>query len=263
MASRLPAIAVAACLALPLSATAAVEPAQVFSVDYSVSFLGMTVARSTFVSQIGPNRYAVNGSLESAGLGGIFREGKAKASAFGRIEKDGFIPDVFSLDYVFGDKSRQASLRFAKGQVGKVSMTPPLPPPRADWVPVGQKELQAVLDPLSATLIRAKDLRSVCGRTAKLFNGHLRADVTLSYVNISPVLIGDNRVEAVACAGRFKPVAGFHRSNKAMQYFSNESRILLRFAELGKTGIYAPVQASVSTQIGTVSVSAMRFEKAQ
>jgi uncharacterized protein DUF3108 len=259
MAFRLSAIAFAAGLALPLSATAAVEPMQTFSADYSVYFFGFPVARSSFVTRIGTDRYDVDGSVESDGLASFFYDTTAKTKVSGRIDKGQLSPDSYSVDYVYGEKSKKTSLQFANRKVVQVSNSPPLPPRRADWVPVGAKELQAVLDPLTATLIQAKDLRSVCDHTAKAFDGELRADMQLSYVDIAPVSIGGYEGDAVTCAGRFKPVAGYHRGNKSLKYLSTKSRILVKFAELGKTGIYAPIQASVSTRVGTVSIRARRL----
>ena len=66
--------------------------------------------------------------------------------------------------------------------------------------------------------------------------------------------------EAVTCRGRFVPVAGYHRGNRSLQYLSQKSRIMLKFAQLGKTGIYAPIQATIGTKVGTVTIRARRLE---
>jgi hypothetical protein len=100
----------------------------------------------------------------------------------------------------------------------------------------------------------------VCGRTIKAFDGEIRADLALSYVNTGPMSIGGTEVEVVTCRGRFKPVAGYHRGNKSLQYLSSKSKIMLKFAQLGKTGIYAPMQATVGTKVGTFTIRASRFE---
>lgn len=262
MAFRLCALALAA--GLPLSATAAVEPLQTFSADYSVSFLGFTVAYSNFITRIGADRYDVDGSIESTGLVTFFDRTRAKATVSGRIARNGqVVPVSYAVDYVYGKKAKKTALAFASGKVIKISNSPPLPPRRPDWVPVEDKDLRAVLDPISATLIRAKDLRSVCDQKVKAFDGQLRADMTLSYVDTQPVSIGGFQGEAVTCAGRFRPVAGYHRNNKSLRYLMTNSDIVVTFAELGKTGIYAPIQASVSTRIGTVSIRAKRLEATQ
>ena len=261
--SVFPHVLLAGALALPQSATAALEPVQTFTADYAVSFFGLTVARSTVVSRFGATSYTVDGSIKSAGLAAFFDSTTAKTSVSGNIDKAGVSPDGYSVDYVYGKKAKKTTLQFAKGNVVKIANSPPLPPRRADWVPVGAKELLAVADPLSAMLIEAKDARSVCGRTMKAFDGEIRADLALSYVNTAPISIGGTEVEAVTCQGRFKPVAGYHRGNKSLQYLSTKSRIMLKFAQLGKTGIYAPIQATVGTKVGTVTIRARRLEATQ
>ena len=35
---------------------------------------------------------------------------------------------------------------------------------------------------------------------------------------------------------------------------------MLKFAQLGETGIYAPIHATIGTKIGTVTIRARRFE---
>ena len=264
MAIRLTAVALAAGLALPLSATAAVEPGQTFRADYSVSFLGFTVAHSSFVTRLGANRYDIDGSIESAGLATFFKRTTAKAKVSGRIGRHGpVVPASYSVDYVYGKKKKRTTLSFSKGRVVEISNTPPLPPRRKDWVPVEAGQLRSVTDPISATLIRARDARSVCDHTAKAFDGQLRADMTLSYVDTQPVSVGAFRGEAVTCSGRFRPVAGYHRSNKPLRFLMSGSKVVVKFAQLGQTGIYAPIQASVSTRIGTVSIHARRLEATQ
>lgn len=263
MAFRLSALALSAALALPLTATAAVEPVQTFSAEYSVSFIGLPVARSTVVSRVGAGRYDIRSSIESAGLATFFADTRATTSVSGRLDAGGPEPDAYSVDYIYGKKAKQTRLRFAKGNVVGVSNVPPPPPRRPDWVPVGSKELRAVFDPLSAVLVPSKDARSVCSHTLKAFDGEIRANLAMSFVDVGPARIGDREREVVTCAGRFQPVAGYHRGNKSLKYLSEKSRIVLKFAELGKTGLYAPVQASVSTRVGTVSIRARRLETLQ
>jgi hypothetical protein len=251
---------VLAAVALPLSAAAAVEPTRTFSAEYSVSFYGLTVARSNVVSRVGGNRYVIKGTVESAGLGSFFSDTKARTIATGHFDDSGVKPDVYSVSYTYGKRAKQTALRFAKGNVIKVANSPPLPKRPPDWVPLGDRDLRSVFDPLSAVLVPAKDARSVCSRTLKAFDGEIRANLTMSYVNTGQESIGGDTREVVTCAGHFRPVAGYRRGNKSLQYLTNQSRIMLKFAELGQTGIYAPIQASVSTKVGTVSIRATRLE---
>ena len=86
------------------------------------------------------------------------------------------------------------------------------------------------------------------------FDGEIRANLVLSYVNTSQDSIGGQPREVVTCAARFQPVAGYRSTNKGLQYLSTKSKIVLKFAQLGDTVLYAPVQANVSTKVGTFSI---------
>lgn len=261
MTPRFLAFVLTANLVLPLSAADAAEPVQTFAADYSVSFLGFTVANSRFVTHLRPDRYDIDGSIESAGLATFFERTKATAKVSGHVGKNGQVmPASYSVDYTYGKKQKKTSLSFAKGRVVDISNTPPLPPRRKDWVPVEAEQLRSVMDPISVTLVKAKDARSVCDHTGKAFDGQLLADMTLSYVGTKPVSIGGFQGDAVTCAGRFRPIAGYHRSNKSLRFLVSKSKVVVTFAQLGQTGLYAPIQASVSTRIGTVSIKAKRLE---
>ena len=90
---------------------------------------GLTVARSTVTSRIGANRYAIDSSIESAGLASFFDDTKAKTSASGRIDKNGISPNVYTVKYTYGEKAKQTTLHFAKGNVVQIANSPPLPKP--------------------------------------------------------------------------------------------------------------------------------------
>ena len=137
MAFRISALLLAGALALPQSAAAALEPQQVFTADYAISFFGFTVARSTVVSRFGATSYTVDGSIKSAGLAAFFDSTTAQTTVSGKIGQAGVSPDRYSVDYVYGKKAKKTALLFAKGNVVKIANSPPLPPRRADWVPVG------------------------------------------------------------------------------------------------------------------------------
>jgi Protein of unknown function (DUF3108) len=256
-------VALGIALTLPLSAAAAVEPMQTFAAEYSVTFYGLPVARSTIVSSVGANRYLIKGTIESAGLASFFRNTKGQTMASGHYDQTGIKPDTYEVTYVYGSKSKRTGLRFAKGNIVKVSNTPALPKRGPDWVPVRSIDLRAVFDPLSAVLVPAKDASSVCGRTLKAFDGEIRANLILSYVGTGQDSIGGQQREVVTCAARFQPIAGYRPANKSLQFLSTQSRIVMKFAELGQTGIYAPVQASVSTKVGTFSIRARQLEAVQ
>lgn len=246
-------------LTIPARAAPAPEP-QTFKADYAVTIYGLTVARSQFTSRVSPDSFKLEGSISSAGLAVIFDNTKAKTVATGRFSKDATLPDDYSVSYTFGKKVKRTTLAFADGKVSKVTNVPPLQKRGKDWVPLSGKDLLAVTDPISAVLVRAPSLDQVCRRTIKVFDGELRADLKLSPVGTGPVDTDVYKGDAAVCSGKFVPISGYRPGNKSIRYLRDRSDIRITFAPLGETGVYAPIHATVGTQIGTVTFRARQIE---
>ena len=120
-----------------------------------------------------------------------------------------------------------------------------------------------VLDPMAATVIHADSLDQVSGRKVKFYDGEMRADLTLTYVSKGTISVPGYKGDTVTCQMGFEPVAGYRKGRKALNYLKNKSRMMVTFAPLGQTGVYAPIHATVGTQIGTLTISAGRFEAVQ
>jgi hypothetical protein len=249
------ALAIVAAVAFVANAAAA-EKAQSFHADYYVSYLGLTIAKSSFKSTISDRSFSLDGSLSSAGLAELFDDTKGTTSASGSFSRGIARPDVFAADYTTGRKAKKIAISFADGTVIKTVNVPPPKPRGDDWVAVGENQLRDVADPLSATLVRADSLDKVCGRTLQVFDGELRADLALALAERGPVSIGGYEGDAVVCEGRFMPVAGYRKGHKSIEYLKNRSKIRITFAPLGTTGVYAPIRATVGTRIGTITISA-------
>jgi hypothetical protein len=226
---------------------------QSFSADYSVTLLGLPIARARFDSTFTADRFTIDGSLDSAGLARIFDRTTGTTRVEGTIGKDGAHPRTFHSRYDSGRKKSRTTIRFARGSVASFENTPE--PKRGDtWIPVARNHLRAALDPLTSTLIRTSDPDAVCNRTIRVFDGEMRADLRLS-----PRGAADSRGR-VTCDARFVPVSGYRKGRKQIDFLQNESRITITFAPLGSTGFFTPVDASVGTQIGPVRITARRIE---
>ncbi|RUM97705.1 DUF3108 domain-containing protein [Pseudaminobacter arsenicus] len=239
---------------------AAETKAASFQSEYSLSLLGFTVARSSFSSTFQGDRFSVRGSMASAGLAKIFDSTKGTISASGRFSGPRPRPESFASDYVSGKKAQRTEISFARGNVARTVNVPPLKKRGSDWVPVATADLRAVADPISATLVRADNPKEICGRTVKMFDGEMRADLVLNYSSTEPVSIAGYEGKAVFCNARFVPVAGYRKGHRSIEYLRNRSKIAIAFAPVGTTGIYAPIYATVGTQIGTVTIRARKFE---
>lgn len=245
-----------AAMALPASA----ESSQTFRVDYSVSILGLNIAQSSFESRIGPRDFKVTGSIASSGIARIFDSTEGTADVSGSFVDNGAQAERYLLNYTSGSKRKRTEVAFSEGRVTQARNTPRRTPDLRIWVPVKPADLTAVTDPLSASMVKASGLREVCDRTLKVFDGEMRADLDLSFVSTGQVEARGYNGAAVTCRARFVPVGGYKGGHRSIEFLKNRSRILITFAPLGTTGVYAPIKLSATTEIGTLVVNARRFE---
>ncbi len=226
--------------------------------EFSISFLGLPVASIDFVSRVDGDRYSVGGKVSSAGLGAFFYDTRGTLSATGRIA-DRIQSESFRAQYHYDGKPTLVEIGFRNGNVVKIVNEPPLKK-RKNWVPIEPDDLKSVVDPLAATLVRSDKLENVCRGGARMFDGELRADLSLSYVKTGEVSFTGFEGPTITCRLKFTPAAGYRKGRKALEFLRTKSRIMVTFAQIGETGVYAPVHATIGTQIGTITVRARRFE---
>jgi hypothetical protein len=253
---RLAALSLAALL-LAHPARASVE---VYSAEFSVTFLGIKVAESTFTSAVSETNFHLFGSIASAGLGAMFDSTHGTTTSDGRFENGVTRSQSYVVEYNYGKTAKRTTLAFDGGRLTDMVNIPELPPRRADWVKVSDADLKGVGDPISATLVRASSPGKVCGRTISFFDGEFRADIVLTPSQSKPDGFDKS---VVACNARLVPVSGYHASNASIKYMRSKSRMQIAFAPLGNTGVYAPVYATVGTQFGPVTIRAERIKANQ
>lgn len=229
--------------------------------EYVVSLHGLVLARSNVESHIDRRTFRIQATMRSAGFGSIFDNTRGVTTVKGQFAQDATRPDSYEVDYTSGKKKKNTRIDFSNGAVVKAVNDPPVNTKRADWVPVQKAHLAGVADPLSATLVRAESPAQVCNRTIAFFDGAMRADIALSSGGNGNASIPGYEGETIVCNARFLPVSGYRKNNSSIGYLRNASRITIAFAPVGTTGVYAPIEASVSTQIGTIRVRARRFEE--
>ena len=77
--------ALVAVLSVALPSVAAAASPQSFKGEYTVSFLGLSIARSTFSSHYENGAYAIEGSVSAAGLAKLFDDTRGTISSKGTI----------------------------------------------------------------------------------------------------------------------------------------------------------------------------------
>jgi hypothetical protein len=220
------------------------------------------VARVDVDSQIDRESYRIKGKVSSAGLGAFFYDTRGTLTATGSF-KDGVQAEAFRANYRYDDKPTTVDISFSGGDVVKVVNDPPLKKRRKNWVPIGPDDLKSTVDPIAATLVKADRLEDVCKGGARMFDGELRADLSLSFVRTGRMSFKGFDGPTVTCRMKFTPTAGYRKGRRALEYLRTKSRIIVTFAQIGETGVYAPIHATIGTQVGTITVQARRFEVVQ
>lgn len=229
-----------------------------FRAEYVVSLFGLPIAKADFDSRFGERRFSIDGTLSSSGIARLFDKTTGTTTVTGVIGRDGASPRTFSSAYTSGKKSSRTTIRFEGDRVVEAKNEPRRRKLPENWVRVSKKDLASVFDPISATLIRARSASEVCGRTLRVFDGEMRADLKLTQRSTGTMRGFDG--EAVTCDARLVPVAGYRKGHKQLDYLSRQSDISITFVKLADTGFYTPADASIGTQIGTVRVTARKIE---
>lgn len=253
------------CLFLALSwlAVPAGADTPLYRGEFALTYLGLTIATIEFDSRVDGDRYTIDGKVASAGLGAFFYDTRGTLTATGRVTNRRVQSDSFRARYRYNDKPTLVELGFKGGDVVKVVNEPPLKTRRKNWVPIEPGDLKSVVDPLAATLVKASTPDDVCKGGARMFDGEMRADLGLSFDGKGQISVKGYEGPTVTCRLKLTPVAGYRKGRKALDYLATKSRIMVTFAQIGETGVYAPIHATIGTQIGTITVRARRFEALQ
>ena len=99
--------------------------AETFKSEYVVTLFGLPVARSNFDTTIDERRFAINGTVRSAGFAEFFDDTRGTIKSSGAVGKAGVLPAAYAVDYTTGKKKKRTNIGFAGGVVTSVSNTPP------------------------------------------------------------------------------------------------------------------------------------------
>lgn len=255
--SVLVALMMTAMLAPRAVAPARAEPVKIKS-TYTVSLLGFPVASASFRTEVDGSSYTISGDVRTTVLSDIVSKIRGTASVSGKMSEDRMLASKFLVDYASGEKTYRTEIIFHHGNVKSVTNRPKRLETSGDWVPLSTDDMRAVLDPLSAMVFPAGS--KVCPRSLPIFDGQSRVTLHLTRKSVRPYqnkgFVGD----AIVCAVRFDPKAGYRKGSSGIKYLRELKSMEIWFAKHERGGFYAPVYAKVPTKIGQVIIAATRFE---
>lgn len=230
--------------------------AEEHAATYSVSLIGIPIARLDFRTTINGADYRISGSLKTSFVAEVIEPTRGSVTSAGRIVGDRFQASEFEVKYKTGDKRYRAAMSLSGGNVRSHVVEPEKTRPPS-WVPVRPRDLRGVLDPLGGMVVPAGV--NPCGRTVPAFDGESRFDLKLTPKGTRPFRTSGFAGEATVCGLRFVPKSGYRRDNRSVEYVRRQTGMEIWFAEHPSGRYIAPVRAKVPTKIGTMIVSATHY----
>lgn len=233
---------------------------EILHTRYAITLIGLPVGQAEFETRLSSARYAVSGTLRSAGLAELVSETRGTSSTSGRIRADRVEAERYRLAYTSDGKSWSSDVRYRNGRAVSAAVAPPIRSPApADFVPVRPAQLARVVDPLGGLMIKASR-EDLCRRTLPVYDGWTRLDLALSPGGTERFEADGFEGDAAVCDARIRPIGGYRTSSNGLKYLRDKT-IRIAFAPVGDTGIWAPVRVRIPTQVGPLSLTATTFAK--
>lgn len=246
--------------ALSLALLSAISPAKAAEVrhttEYSIALGPLTIARATFTTKMDANRYRINGTFSSAGLASVLKDISGNTSIAGVKTSNRMQANNFSLLYKDGKRSRTYNVKLSNGNVTSSTISPPPKARPGDWVAVKERDLRAVLDPISGLIF--PENTKICPSRLPVYDGESRMDLILTSAGTKPFKTKGFNGEAIVCKIKYSPRSGYRHGRKDIEYLKSIS-MEVWFAKAEDVKVYAPVYARIPTRLGQVHITATRY----
>jgi Protein of unknown function (DUF3108) len=233
---------------------------------YDVKIGAFDLGTFKLTTQIQGTVYRMRGDGHFSILQGLLYEWHGTTASAGRVTTAGIQPSEYALSYRGGKQVEEVHMIFEQGTVKELQVVPDKRP-NPNNVPITAKQLQNVLDPMSAAFLfaRSNDLSgdlNVCRQTVPVFDGHQRFDLVLSpkrRIELPNKNIGYSGPAAV-CKVKYVPLGGYRPDNPGVQLLSTTDDIEVWLVPMAGTGLYVPYKIILPTFIGYGTATAVSFE---
>ncbi|MFB9952745.1 DUF3108 domain-containing protein [Rhizobium puerariae] len=224
--------------------------------EYDISLGILPIAKASFSSEFDERAYRITGTFRSAGIVNIISRISAETNVVGRMQADKLQADRYNLVYRTGKRTRIYDVEYRNGDVTETTVKPEPKRNPETWIPVTEKDLHAVLDPLSGLIFPA-DAR-ICPSRLPIYDGESRMDLVLTPKGSRPFSTDGFKGEAIVCTIRYEPKSGFRRGRSDIEYLK-KTPMEIWFAKAQSVNVYAPVYARIPTRMGEVYVTAVKY----
>ena len=248
-------------------AFAAKSDAKIHAV-YKVNFRGFNLGVFKIWSNFSKRKYNMQGVLKLSVLKGVFFKWSGKSESSGSVYSGKPKPASFSFNYKTRRKSARLNMQFAKGAVSQIVSMPPTKPSKKR-VPVEEKHMRGVIDPLSAlmslTMVSpaSESGKTACKRRISIFDGKERYDLILSYkktVQLKNENVNSYKGVAYVCRIKYVPIAGHKPHRKSHKFMVKTENIEVWLVPMPAANLYVPYHIVVPTPIGYATLTTTVFE---
>jgi hypothetical protein len=224
--------------------------------EYDISLGILPIATASFSSEFDDGDYKITGTFKSAGIADIISRVSAQTNVSGRVLDDRLQADRYNLVYNMGKRTRVYDVEYKNGDVTETTIKPEPRRNPETWVPITEKDLHSVLDPLSGLIFPASS--KICPSRLPIYDGESRMDLVLTPVGTKPFSTDGFKGDAIVCSIRYLPKAGFRRGRSDIEYLK-KTPMEIWFAKAQSANVYAPVYARIPTRMGQLYVTAVKY----
>lgn len=242
----------------PAVAAEAAFPAKVRAI-YAITWNGLEFGKFSFTSDFKDGQYTLNGDAKLEALFGAF-SWRGITRSLGSLSGGSPHPVSYAFKFDGNDKSGRVDMKFSRDAVTKVSSIPPVKP-NPGRVPVTQKHLIKVLDPLSAIIAISgaggkTAGKNPCARRVSIFDGKQRFDLVLSFVRNESIEGGH---KGYVCRVKYVPIAG-HKMNDETKYMAATEGIEVWLVPLEQANLFVPYHIVLPTWAGSAALTSTNVQ---
>jgi hypothetical protein len=232
--------------------------------EYTMRLAGIPIGKGRWVIDISDTRYSAAANGETTGLMRIFTGGEGSSAARGTLQAGKPVLSIYAASITSRKKTDETRLTVANGKITDFKLEPPQGPDK-ERVPLTEETQRGILDPMTATLLRAPGAGNplspeACHRRLAVFDGKLRYDLQLAFKRMDQVKADKGYAGPVlVCAVYFVPVAGYVPSRAAIKYLSRMRDLEVWLAPIAGTRVLVPFRAEGPTPIGIAVLEADQF----
>jgi Protein of unknown function (DUF3108) len=231
---------------------------------YQVTLAGIQIGKGTWIVEIDGTRYSAATSGATTGLMRVLTRGEGTSAVRGKLRDGQPVHSIYASTITSRKKTDKVRVTIDDGDVKDFRADPP-PDKAHERVPITDMQRHGVVDPLTASLMRAPSTGKAlspeaCQRTLAIFDGRLRYDLQLAFKRMETVKAEKGYAGPVAvCAVHFSPISGHIPSSTTIKYISKLRDMEIWLAPISGTRVLVPFRAQGPTPIGDAVFQATQF----